>query len=96
MARGQKQADDTAETGDLDSFVENRRHMFREVRGALRVVHNKRDAARYRQNATIIRPSAGVQLQQGDRVLVKNLELSSSLFRKGLGAKLVHEKWTEP
>lgn len=90
MARCQKQAEDTAETGDLDSIVENRRHTFGEGRDALCGAHDKREAARRRQNVPIIRLSTGVQEQQEDWVHIKGL------FCEGLGEKPVRERWTGP
>ena len=49
---------------------------------------------RQRRNARISRSSPSVDASEGDLVLAR--EGDSSLFRLGMGPKLVHEKWTAP
>ena len=65
---------------------------MRNVAEALEKIHESRVKTRQRRNAEIRRPSSGVGCVEGDLVLKGEIE--SSLFRQGMGPKLVHEKWT--
>ena len=88
------QMDDTETTGGLTDFMENHRHNVRDFAEALKKIHESRAKTRQRRNAEIRRPSSGVGSTEGDLVLA--WESESSLFRQGMGSKLVHEKWTGP
>ena len=88
------QVDDTEATGGLSNSIENRRHNMREVAEALKKIHEDKEASRQRRNAKISRSSPSVNVAEGDLVLAR--ESDSSLFRQGMGPKLVHEKWTGP
>ena len=85
---------DTESAGGFENFIEGRRHNLREVREALERMHERREKARQRHNASIQRPSAGTRVATGDLVLAR--ESDSSLHRQGMGPKLVHERWTGP
>ena len=88
------QMDDTETTGGLTNFIENRRHNMREVVGALKNIHEGRVKTRQRRSAEIRRPSSQVGSIEGDLVFARESE--SSLFRQGMGPKLVHEKRAGP
>ena len=68
--------------------------MTRRPREALERIHQGREKARQRRNASIQRSSAGTRVVTGDLVLAKVSD--SSLHRQGMGAKRVHEKYTGP
>ena len=78
----------------LDSFVEQRRRVFREIRDVLEKRHAAKAAARAKGNAAISRPSAGGTVNEGSLVMVR--EADSTLHREDRNPKLVHEKWTGP
>ena len=67
---------------------------MREVAEALKKLHEDKEETRQCRNAGISRPSAGVNVAEGDVVLARQSD--SALFRQGKGSKLVHEKWTGP
>lgn len=81
------QVDDTEWTGGLDSFKENMRHTLREVRGALRVAHDKREAARCRQKAATHLSSAGVQSNRGTGSLSRSSPALSAVKASRLEIK---------
>ena len=83
---------ETEQSGGLDNFVERREQNLREVRLALEKQHNLRVTARARANASISRPSAGVALEKGSLVLVRESE--SSRHRDNRGRKLKHDHYT--
>ena len=68
--------------------------MTRRPQKALERIHESREKARRRRNASIQRPSPGTRVATGDLVLAR--ESDSSLHRQGMGSKLVHDKWTGP
>ena len=88
------QMDDTETTGGLTNFIENRLHNMRELAEALKKIHESRVKTRHRRNAEIRRPSSQVGSIEGDLVFARESE--SSLFRQGMGPKLVHEKRAGP
>ena len=78
----------------LDSFMERRQRVFNEVKSTMEKRYEEKVAARERENAKIGRTSPGTLAQVGDLVLVR--ESDSTLYRRGRGDKLEHEKWTGP
>jgi len=87
-------SEETGQSGGLDNFVERRKQNLREVRLALEKRHNQRVTARAHANATIARPSAGVLVEKGSLVLVRESE--SSRHRDNRGRKLQHDHYTGP
>ena len=85
---------ETEQSGVLNNFVERRKHDLREVRLALEKQHKLRVTARARANASISRPSAGVALEKGSLVLVRESE--SSKHRDNRGRKLQDDLYTGP
>ena len=81
-------------TGGLDNFVERRKQNMREVGLALERRSELKEAARAHENATISRPSAGVSVEQGSLVLVR--EADSARHRDNRGRKLQHDLYTGP
>ena len=88
------QVEDTDLTGGLDNFVEARRQNLRDVAIILEKRHADKMAARSRVNKEICRPSAGVGVEIGDFVLVREME--STIYREGVSRKIQHERWTGP
>ena len=74
---------ETEQSGGLDNFVERCIQNLREVRLALEKQHKLRVTARARANASISRPSAGVALEKGSLVLVRESESSRHRDRSG-------------
>ena len=76
-------AEETGGSDSLDNFVQRRRHYLRGVRLPLEKRDNQRVAARAHTNATISRPSAGVTVEKGSLVLVRESESSRHRDNRG-------------
>ncbi|CAM9973671.1 unnamed protein product [Choristocarpus tenellus] len=91
--------DGDVDVGGLDSFIEQRRQNFREVREVLERRMFAGQRQREKANALVARSSPGLGSKPGDLVLVK--EADSSIYGEKLGQtrvgrKVVHERWTGP
>ena len=86
--------DDAKQPGNLDNFVEQRKHKLVEVRKGLERRHAVRVATRKRVNATKNHSSIGVAVKAGNLDLVE--EAGSTRNREGCGNKLHDEKYTTP
>ena len=65
--------DDTETTGGLTNFIGNRRHIIRDVAGALKKTHESRVEPREHRNTEIRRPPSGIGSVEGDLVLAREI-----------------------
>ena len=87
-------SEETGQSGGLDNFVERRKQNLLEVHFALEKRYNRRLTAWAHANAAISGPSAGVTVERGNLVLVRESE--SSRHHDNRRRKLQHDHCTGP
>ena len=89
------ETDKGTDMGGINTFVEDQRRPLKEVIAILAGRHHQQEAARFKRNQKILRPSAGSAADEGSLVFVRELD-SSRLGPENRASKLVHEKRTGP